>query len=226
VDGNPIKLTSHEYRLLALSDAPHRARRVAHELVEHLYDQDFDRDSNTIEVFVGRIRKKLDWDVIQTVRGSAISSRPHRCALIRLRFAFFCPRPLRGRHSPHHRLCVVVALPAGGGARIRSSTSGSTCALSLLTWRRGGERRQASRNRWPSRCSSCRCRAGTGRSPARRASRGALVALAVGRRPAASRRARCCRRRRRRAPGLRAGPEDQRCACSSAPIDLGDEAAI
>ena len=39
------------------------------ELVEHLYDQDFDRDSNTIEVFVGRIRKKLGVDVIQTVRG-------------------------------------------------------------------------------------------------------------------------------------------------------------
>ena len=39
------------------------------ELVEHLYDQDFDRDSNTIEVFVGRLRKKLDTDLIQTVRG-------------------------------------------------------------------------------------------------------------------------------------------------------------
>src|SRR5436190_2184679 len=39
------------------------------ELVEHLYDQDFDRDSNTIELFVGRIRKKLGVDVIQTVRG-------------------------------------------------------------------------------------------------------------------------------------------------------------
>jgi two-component system, OmpR family, response regulator len=39
------------------------------ELVEHLYDQDFDRDSNTIEVFVGRVRKKLGVDVIQTVRG-------------------------------------------------------------------------------------------------------------------------------------------------------------
>ena len=39
------------------------------ELVEHLYDQDFDRDSNTIEVFVGRLRKKLGVDVIQTVRG-------------------------------------------------------------------------------------------------------------------------------------------------------------
>ena len=39
------------------------------ELVEHLYDQDFDRDSNTIEVFVGRLRKKLGVNVIHTVRG-------------------------------------------------------------------------------------------------------------------------------------------------------------
>lgn len=69
VDGNPVKLTSHEYRLL--SYLMHHAGRVVSrgELVEHLYDQDFDRDSNTIEVFVGRLRKKLDCDVIQTVRG-------------------------------------------------------------------------------------------------------------------------------------------------------------
>jgi two-component system OmpR family response regulator len=69
VDGNPVKLTSHEYRLL--SYLMHHAGRVVSrtELVEHLYDQDFDRDSNTIEVFVGRIRKKLGVDVIQTVRG-------------------------------------------------------------------------------------------------------------------------------------------------------------
>jgi len=39
------------------------------ELVEHLYDQDFDRDSNTIEVFVGRLRKKLGTEQLQTVRG-------------------------------------------------------------------------------------------------------------------------------------------------------------
>ncbi len=69
VDGNPVKLTSHEYRLLAY--LMHHAGRVVSrtELVEHLYDQDFDRDSNTIEVFVGRVRKKLGVDVIQTVRG-------------------------------------------------------------------------------------------------------------------------------------------------------------
>ena len=49
----------------------HHAGRVVSrtELVEHLYDQDFDRDCNTIEVFVGRIRKKLGVDIIQTVRG-------------------------------------------------------------------------------------------------------------------------------------------------------------
>lgn len=69
VDGNAIKLTSHEFRLL--SYLMHHAGRVVSrsELVEHLYDQDFDRDSNTIEVFVGRLRKKLGVDLIQTMRG-------------------------------------------------------------------------------------------------------------------------------------------------------------
>ncbi|PLX39072.1 MAG: DNA-binding response regulator [Hyphomicrobiales bacterium] len=69
VDGNPLKLTSHEYRLLAYL-MHHRGRVVSRtELVEHLYDQDFDRDSNTIEVFIGRLRKKLGVDVIETIRG-------------------------------------------------------------------------------------------------------------------------------------------------------------
>ncbi len=69
VSGAPVKLTSHEYRLLAYL-MHHMGRVVSRgELVEHLYDQDFDRDSNTIEVFVGRLRKKLGVDVIQTVRG-------------------------------------------------------------------------------------------------------------------------------------------------------------
>jgi two-component system, OmpR family, response regulator len=69
VDGNPIKLTSHEYRLLSYL-MHHQGRIVSRsELTEHMYDQDFDRDSNTIEVFVGRLRRKLGVDVIQTVRG-------------------------------------------------------------------------------------------------------------------------------------------------------------
>ena len=71
--GNPVKLTSQEYRLLAYL-AHHRGKVVSRtELVEHLYDQDFDRDSNTIEVFVGRLRKKLDAGLIQTVRGLGYS---------------------------------------------------------------------------------------------------------------------------------------------------------
>ncbi|TIU50374.1 MAG: winged helix-turn-helix domain-containing protein, partial [Mesorhizobium sp.] len=45
------------------------------ELVEHLYDQDFDRDSNTIEVFVGRLRKKMGIDMIETVRGMGYRMR-------------------------------------------------------------------------------------------------------------------------------------------------------
>jgi two-component system OmpR family response regulator len=69
VQGNPVKLTSLEYRLLAYL-AHHKGRVVSRtELVEHLYDQDFDRDSNTIEVFVGRLRKKLGVNMIQTMRG-------------------------------------------------------------------------------------------------------------------------------------------------------------
>ena len=69
VDGTPVKLTALEYRLLAYL-MMHKGRVVSRtELVEHLYDQDFDRDSNTIEVFVGRVRKKLGVNLIQTVRG-------------------------------------------------------------------------------------------------------------------------------------------------------------
>ena len=69
VDGAAIKLTSHEYRLLAYL-MHHTGRVVSRtEIVEHLYDQDFDRDSNTVEVFVGRLRKKLGAEIIQTVRG-------------------------------------------------------------------------------------------------------------------------------------------------------------
>lgn len=67
--GEPVKLTSLEYRLLAYL-MHHQDKVVSRtELVEHLYDQDFDRDSNTIEVFVGRLRRKLGKDMIETVRG-------------------------------------------------------------------------------------------------------------------------------------------------------------
>ena len=69
VNAKPIKLTGHEYKLL--SYLIHHTDKIVSrtELTEHIYDQDFDRDSNTIEVFVGRLRKKLGVDVIKTVRG-------------------------------------------------------------------------------------------------------------------------------------------------------------
>jgi two-component system, OmpR family, response regulator len=69
VTGQPITLTSHEFKVLAY--LMHRPGSVVSrsELTEHIYAQDFDRDSNTIEVFVGRLRKKLPSDLIETVRG-------------------------------------------------------------------------------------------------------------------------------------------------------------
>jgi two-component system OmpR family response regulator len=69
VGGTPIKLTSHEYKVLEYM-MHHRGRVVPRtELVEHIYDQDFDRDSNTIEVFIGRLRRKIGQDRIVTERG-------------------------------------------------------------------------------------------------------------------------------------------------------------
>jgi two-component system OmpR family response regulator len=75
LDGVPLKLTSHEFRLLAYL-MHHMGEVVSRtELVEHLYDQDFDRDSNTIEVFVGRLRRKMGVELIETVRGMGYRMR-------------------------------------------------------------------------------------------------------------------------------------------------------
>jgi two-component system OmpR family response regulator len=69
INGEPIRLTSHEYKVLAYL-MHHRGRVVPRsELVEHIYDQDFDRDSNTIEVFIGRLRRKIGPERILTERG-------------------------------------------------------------------------------------------------------------------------------------------------------------
>lgn len=69
VSGTPVRLTAQEYKLLSYL-MHHKGKVVSRtELTEHIYDQDFDRDSNTIEVFVTRIRKKLGVDLIRTVRG-------------------------------------------------------------------------------------------------------------------------------------------------------------
>ncbi len=69
LDGQAVKLTAQEYKLLSYL-LHHKGKVVSRtELIEHIYDQDFDRDSNTIEVFVTRIRKKLGADIITTIRG-------------------------------------------------------------------------------------------------------------------------------------------------------------
>jgi two-component system, OmpR family, response regulator len=75
-DGQTVNLTSHEFRLLAY--LMHRPGTVVSrtELTEHLYAQDFDRDSNTIEVFVGRLRRKLPPHLIETVRGMGYRLAP------------------------------------------------------------------------------------------------------------------------------------------------------
>ena len=73
VDGAPIELTTFEYRLLEY--LIHHAGEVVTktELAERLYPDDAERDSNTVEVFVGRLRRKLDpeerWHPIETLRG-------------------------------------------------------------------------------------------------------------------------------------------------------------
>lgn len=69
----PVELTSYEYRTLEYLMLNHQQVISKTELTEHLYDQDFDRDSNVIEVFIGRLRKKLDpsntLKPIATIRG-------------------------------------------------------------------------------------------------------------------------------------------------------------
>jgi two-component system OmpR family response regulator len=69
LNGVPVKLTSHEFRVLSYL-MHHRGRIVSQgELTEHIYAQGFDRDSNTVEVFVARLRRKLGGSFIETVRG-------------------------------------------------------------------------------------------------------------------------------------------------------------
>jgi two-component system OmpR family response regulator len=69
VEGVPVKLTAQELKVLSYL-MHHQGEVISRtELTEHIYDQDFDRDSNTIEVFIGRLRKKLGPPLIQTVRG-------------------------------------------------------------------------------------------------------------------------------------------------------------
>lgn len=69
VDGLTVQMTAQEFRIL--SYLMHHVGRIVSrtELVEHVYDRHFDNDSNVLEVLLGRIRKKVGPDLIQTVRG-------------------------------------------------------------------------------------------------------------------------------------------------------------
>jgi two-component system OmpR family response regulator len=69
VNGVAVRLTSHEFRVLSYL-MHHRGRIVSQgELTEHIYAQGADRDSNTVEVFVARLRRKIGASFIETVRG-------------------------------------------------------------------------------------------------------------------------------------------------------------
>lgn len=69
VDGEPLALTAQEHRILAYL-MHHKGRVISRvELIEHVYDRDLDHDSNVIDVLIGRIRKKLDAELIHTQRG-------------------------------------------------------------------------------------------------------------------------------------------------------------
>lgn len=75
-NGMAVRLTAQEYRVLAYMLTRMGKVISRTELTEHIYDQDFDRDSNTIEVFVGRLRRKLSVNIIETVRGMGYRVNP------------------------------------------------------------------------------------------------------------------------------------------------------
>ncbi len=123
LQGEPVKLTAQEYKLLSYL-LHHKGKVVSRtELIEHIYDQDFDRDSNTIEVFVTRIRKKLGADVITTIRGLGYSlddpaavrgegRRREPAGPPPAAAGLWAPprrsRRCHGRRAPAHRLAVAA----------------------------------------------------------------------------------------------------------------------
>ncbi|MDH5630268.1 MAG: response regulator transcription factor [Gammaproteobacteria bacterium] len=78
--GMVIELTAYEYKVLEYLFLNPKKLVSKMELTEHIYDQDFDRDSNVLEVFIGRLRKKIDPEqtskIIQTLRGQGYRLNP------------------------------------------------------------------------------------------------------------------------------------------------------
>jgi len=79
-EGNNIELTAYEYKVIEYLFMNPKKVVSKTELTEHIYDQDFDRDSNVLEVFIGRLRKKIDPEqtikLIQTQRGKGYRLNP------------------------------------------------------------------------------------------------------------------------------------------------------
>ncbi len=175
------KLTSHEFRVLSYL-MHHRGRVVSQsELTEHIYAQDADRDSNTVEVFVARLRRKLGARSIETVRGlgyrmGAAMTWPGsaRCAARRRRRAALDDRRLSwSRASPDRRLSIqhprlrriiahrallsVIAadlcIVAGLIAAAARAARRSNGCSERLAGRARRARRAASTARYPRKCS-------------------------------------------------------------------------
>lgn len=75
VDGMTVTLTAQEFRIL--SYLMHHVGKVVSrtELMEHVYDRNFDSDSNVLEVLIGRLRKKIGAEMIHTIRGQGYMLR-------------------------------------------------------------------------------------------------------------------------------------------------------
>jgi two-component system OmpR family response regulator len=69
MDGLPLKLTAFEWRVLSALMLRKEVVVDRGELIERVYERDADVDSNSIEVIIGRLRKKIGAEMIETVRG-------------------------------------------------------------------------------------------------------------------------------------------------------------
>ena len=167
VDGQAVKLTSHEYRVLAYLML-HRNRVVSRtELVEHLYEQDFDRDSNTVEVFIGRLRKKLPWILSRLSAGSAIASRTPTMRFNSLAFRLFASAAVWTLVVLPVTAVLLVSLYRTAVERSFDARLNVYMTSLVASSTVGGARQPKARRRSANRSSTFPFAAGTGRSKPR-----------------------------------------------------------